>query len=93
MKKASNQARNRLKWPKLEPKQTIILLAKLLAKDVNEAELSPRLQKKIIGELCKLLSQVDANLKGVACHCVVDGVDYGNILRFNCIWILGGNCV
>jgi hypothetical protein len=57
-----NKAPTNKKKKKLTSKELIVKLAQLVAKDAPKAVLGPRLEKKIIRELGRVLQEVDTHL-------------------------------
>ncbi len=73
-----NKAPTNKKKKKLTSKQVIVKLATFIAKDAPKAKLGPRLEKKIIRELGRVLEEVDTHLpeKDIMngmCLCHYDG--------------------
>ncbi len=73
-----NKAPSKKKKKPLTPVELIVKLGTFIAKDAPKAKLSPRLQKKIIRELGRVLQEIDTNvpkkdLVGGLCWCKYNG--------------------
>ena len=91
-----NKAPTKEKKKKLTSKELIVKLAQLVAKDAPKAKLIPRLEKKIIRELGRILEEVDTHVpkKDIMtgmCRCQYDG-STRCITVSNC-GILVGTCL
>jgi hypothetical protein len=74
----TNKAPAKKNKKKLTAKQLIVKLATYIAKDAPKAKLGPRLEKRIVRELGRVLQQVDTHIPkkdivGGNCWCRYDG--------------------